>query len=80
MSDSNDQCTCLHTRAQHNAMGKCLAPALGIPTFSGNFGIPTSQGYCLCNRFTLSNSSNKSGATWEDYQRALERLEREGDL
>jgi hypothetical protein len=80
MSGSNDQCTCLHTRAQHNAMGQCLAPALGIPTLSGNLGIPTSQGYCLCNRFTQSNSSNKSGATWEDYQRALERLDREGDL
>lgn len=71
MSGSNDQCTCLHTRAQHNAMGQCLAPPLGVPTFNG---------MCLCNRFTPSNSPNKSGPTWEDYQRALERLEREGDL
>ncbi len=80
MSGNDEQCTCLHMRSQHNNIGQCLAPALGIPTFSGDFGILTSQGYCSCNRFTRSNSTAKSGATWADYQEALRRLEIEGDL
>jgi hypothetical protein len=46
VSSPSDQCSCLQTRAQHDAMGRCLAPPIG--------GIPTFTGLCLCNRFTLA--------------------------